>query len=185
MGNPADADPVLIDTTLVRHFLKRGFQARLEEYFGARVVRVLAVEEELQTHAEGSVPLRELLKTWPSTEVAELPPELQQLADDMVENYRNEGEHKDINRGEIETYFWARQLQKDGHDPLVISDDQLAKKLCRAQQIACIDTPTLLLLMVCQDFLSREQGGLIWRECFTNQARWKDYDTRLHAECGK
>jgi hypothetical protein len=184
MDDPTRADPVLIDATLVRNFLKRGFHRRLQDYFGGRAKMVLGVEAELERHADQSQPLRELLPEWPEGEALELPPELQEDARDLVEFHRDDG-HAQENLGEIETYLMARHLNDGGADVLVVSDDTLAKKLCRQHDIDYIDTPRLVIRMVCDDFLTKQQGSLIWRECFTNQARWADYDVVLKQACGK
>lgn len=184
MDNPAHADPVLIDATLVRNFLERGFHRRLAEYFGARAKMVLGVEVELERHAEQSQPLRELLKEWPEGDALELPPDLQEAARDLVEFHRHDGHEKE-NIGEIETYLMARHLEEQGADVLVISDDRLGKNLCRKDRIDYIDTPSLIIRMVCDGFLTKEDGALIWRACFTNQAHWARYAVVLKNECGK
>ena len=191
---PSVTDPVLIDATLVRNFLRPGFHNRLPEYFGERAYMLLGVEKELERHAKTSQTLKSLLARWPSADALELPPDLQQKATDLIDFYRGDTEHKHINRGEIETYYMARQLFNEGKELLVISDDGLAKDYCRGKEddpdntgrIPCIDTPTLLLHMVCEGFLAEQDGQKIWEQgCFhNNQNAWKGYKLRLKSMRG-
>lgn len=186
--HPAQANPVLIDATLVRNFLKNSSEGFLEQYFGARAYMVLGVENELNRRAERSPDLKQLLGRWPSTTTLALPPEFQRRAESLIDFYRSDADHKNANRGEIETYFMARLLRTKpaGKGLLVISDDRLGKELCRTHGVPILDTPTLILKMVCSNFLTKNQGSGIWGNCFSpGHAGLLNYEPRLDALCGK
>jgi hypothetical protein len=196
--NPSDADPVLIDATLVRNFHKRGFRRYLPQYFGDRAYFVRGVRGELDLEAEVSETLRLFLDDWPSHEVLDLPPDLLLLANDWIDFYRGTDEHEQINRGEIETYVMARHLIDQGQQPLIISDDGLAKDLCRGKEsgratapypgdqvkVPSLDTPNLILQMVCAGVLPKVDGKKVWHDCFSNPKKWKEYEPSLARMCG-
>ncbi|MHB8619312.1 MAG: hypothetical protein ACYDAG_07065 [Chloroflexota bacterium] len=117
--------------------------------------------------------------------IVDLTPEHVLAVDDMVELYRDPGDHPHKNRGEIATVYGALQLLASGLNLLVAVDDQLAKELCRVRHIPHADTPHLIVEMACGGALPRTLGARIWREGLfaNNRGRWGSHDEWLQREC--
>jgi hypothetical protein len=159
----------------------------------------MGVEGELERKGETSPTLQSFLDGWPANETLELPPHLMLIANSWIDFYRDSGEHKQVNRGEIETYIMARHLIDQGQEPLIISDDTLAKDLCDGKEcgktanplpstpaiVSRLDTPTIVLHMVCEGVLSKVDGEKVWSACFSNRGAWNGYEPRLKSMCGK
>jgi predicted nucleic acid-binding protein len=174
------ADIVLIDATLIRNFIKRGFHRRLSDFFGDCGALVLEVLIELERYGETDQRMLDLLEEWP-TEIVELPPELALQVRDIVEFLREEGQHERQNEGEVATVILAEHLQNKGNSVLVITDDSDGKALARQRKVDYVDTPAVIIEMVLAGVLSEEEGAIVWRETFTNRERWRDFESRLAA----
>ena len=70
--------------------------------------------------------------------------------------------------------------------PILLLDDvRHGKNLAKPRRLEVIDTPALIVEMVCVDAMSRELGSRVWRATFSDRSTWPAFDERLRRDCGK
>jgi hypothetical protein len=73
-------------------------------------------------------------------------------------------------------------LAFDNHDPLLLVDDQRhGKALAALRGLTVMDTPALIIEMVCAGAMPRPLGAKVWRAAFSDRSRWPLFDERINA----
>ena len=90
--------------------------------------------------------------------------------------------------GEVTSVLLAEHLRASGEclRPLLLLDDvRHGKNLARPRGLDVVDTPGLIIEMVCAEAISREVGKRVWRAAFSDRSKWPAFDERLRQACGK
>ena len=148
----ADAEIVVADASPVRVFVDAGAQRALVDYLGARVRITVDVQRELDDAARSVPGLRLLLRDWPPTDPVELPVELMQKAADIL-GFITDDPHPGLqDLGEVTSVLLAEHLRATGEcrQPVLLLDDvRHGKNLARPRLLDVVDTPGLIVDMVC------------------------------------
>jgi hypothetical protein len=184
----ADAEIVVADASPVRVFVDAGAQRALVDYLGARVRITVADQRELDDAARSVPGLRLLLRDWPPTDPVELPVELMQKAADIL-GFITDDPHPGLqDLGEVTSVLLAEHLRATGEcrQPVLLLDDvRHGKNLARPRLLDVVDTPGLIVDMVCAGAMPRELGKKVWRAAFSERSKWAAFDERLRQACGK
>lgn len=182
------AEIVVVDTSPVRSFVEAGAQRAFAGYLGSRVRITVDVSRELDD-AAGSLPgLRLFLRDWPRSEPVDLPDHLKQKAADILGFITDDPRASLQDLGEVTSVLLAEHLRASGecHRPILLLDDvRHGKNLAKPRRLDVIDTPALIIEMVCADAMSRELGNKVWRATFSDRSKWPAFDERLRQACGK
>ena len=68
---------------------------------------------------------------------------------------------------------------------ITLDDVRHGKNLAKPRRLEVIDTPALIVEMVCADAMSRELGNKVWRATFSDRSKWPTFDERLRHVCDK
>lgn len=187
MGARVGVELLLCDTTVPMNFCGAGSECAkaLEEFLGPGVYIVEDVREELVRKAEqGHAVLGEMLKTWPLDEAIPLPDIVRGKVADALSFNISQGLHKDEDIGETATVFYAQhRLKEDGSRFDLLMDDNGGKAMARARDLRFIDTPSLVLQMVCEGALTEENGQKVWNQALSDAVARSNYSIRLAEEC--
>src|SRR5665647_3239041 len=157
-GGPAcsvgAADIVVVDTSPVRNFVEAGAQRAFAGYLGSGVRITVDVSRELGD-ATGSLPgLRLFLRDWPRSEPVDLPDHLKQKAADILGFITDDPRASLQDLGEVTSVLLAEHLRASGesHRPiLLLADARHGKNAAEPRRLDVIDTPALIIEMVCAD----------------------------------
>jgi hypothetical protein len=157
---------------------------KMADYLGADVFMVEDVHIELVAKAKNFPVLAELLKDWPPSAPLQLPPHVKTKVVDILKYNKSGRLHTNEDRGETATVLYAENhLTEQGEKFDMLMDDRGGKALAKDRGLACIDTPTLVVEMVCHGNLSVREGERVWRKTLTMSGAHKGYLPRLEAEC--
>lgn len=174
---------LLTDSTMPVSFCKAGVGCAraMAEFLGVSVHMVKDVHEELE-RLGGELPaLKTLLEDWPPNPVRELDLSLKAEVAAALKARRVPGTHRDEDRGETATLFYAAKRRDLGEVFSIVTDDSYGKQLARDRDFKLLTTPSLVLRMVCAEALSHADGKRVWQRS-TSRARWKHFDTALARE---
>lgn len=184
----AAAEIVVVDTSPVRRFVEAGAQRAFAGYLGSRVRITVDVSRELE-EAVGSLPgLRPFLREWPPNDPVDLSHDLKQKAADILGFITDDPPASLQDLGEVTSVLLAEHLRASGEceRPILLLDDvRHGKNLAKPRQLEVIDTPALIVEMVCADAMSRELGNKVWRATFSDRSKWPAFDERLRQICDK
>lgn len=184
----ADAEIVVADTSPVRVFVEAGAQGAFADYLGTRVRITVDVRRELEDAARSVAGLRLLLREWPPSEPVDLPVGLMQKAADILGFIADDPRASLQDLGEVTSVLLAEHLRASGEcrRPLLLLDDvRHGKNLARIKGLDVVDTPGLVVEMVCAEAISRELGKKVWRAAFSDRSKWPAFDERVRQSCGK
>lgn len=184
----AAAEIVVVDTSPVRNFVEAGAQRAFAGYLGSRVRITVDVSRELE-EAAGSLPgLRSFLREWPPNDPVDLPHDLKQKAADILGFITDDPRASLRDLGEVTSVLLTEHLRASGEceRPILLLDDvRHGKNLAKPRRLEVIDSPALIVEMVCADAMSRELGNKVWRATFSDRSKWQAFDDRLRRVCGK
>ena len=184
----AGAEIIVADTSPVRVFVEAGAQRAFAEYLGTRVRITVDVRRELEDAARSVPGVRLLLRDWPPSEPVDLPVALMQKAADILGFIADDPLASLQDLGEVTSVLLAEHLRAIGEcrRPLLLLDDvRHGKNLARPRGLEVVDTPALVVEMVCAEAISRELGKRLWRAAFSDRSKWPAFDDRLRQVCGK
>src|SRR5665647_352735 len=124
----------------------------------------------------------------PGSEPVDLPDHLKQKAADILGFITDDPRASLQDLGEVTSVLLAEHLRASGecHRPILLLDDvRHGKNLAKPRRLDVIDTPALIIEMVCADAMSRELGKKVWRATFSDRSKWPAFDERLRQACGK
>ena len=184
----AGAEIVVADTSPVRVFVEAGAQRAFADYLGTRVRITVDVRRELEDAARSLAGLRLLLREWPPSDPVDLPLALMQKAADILGFIADDPRAGLQDLGEVTSVLLAEHLRAIGECPsplLLLDDVRHGKNLARPRGLDVVDTPGLVVEMVCAEAISRELGKKVWRAAFSDRSKWPAFDERLLQACGK
>ena len=155
----AAGTPVLFDASPLRRFSEADVLAELMLFLkNAAITDVVAseVDEAIRLGIRGTGPLRAMraATAWPAVHVT--PPELFKEALVIQKSQGSTG-RKDL--GEITTVLVAQHLG----GLIVVAEDSLAKRLCRARRLARVPTALLAVDMHLSGSLSEDDAREVFR----------------------
>jgi hypothetical protein len=157
----------------------------MAEYLGDDVHIVADVHEELKRKSKEIPALATLLDSgWPSTEARRLSIELRDTVAAVLMVQEAPEDDPGEDQGEYATVFYAEERRDAGEVFVIATDDRTGKTLAREKGMQSVNTPQLLVEMVCAGALSYGDGRRVWQACVP-RAGWKDYEDRIKADCPK
>jgi hypothetical protein len=185
-GGPAPsiaaAGIVVVDSSPVRNFVRAGAQRAFVDFLGERARLTVDVHRELEDAAVSSPGLRMLLRDWPPHEPVALPDDLMQKAADIL-GFVAEDPHPSLqDLGEVTCVLLAQRLRDSGQcaDPVLLLDDvRHGKNLAAPRRLTVVDTPALIIEMVCAGAIPETLGSKVWRATFSDRSKWAAFDIRL------
>jgi len=184
----AGAEIIVADTSPVRVFVEAGVQRAFADYLGTRVRITVDVRRELEDAARSVAGLRLLLREWPPSDPVDLPAALMQKAADILGFIADDPRSRLQDVGEVTSVLLAEHLRASGEclRPLLLLDDvRHGKNLARPRGLDVVDTPGLVIEMVCAAAVSQEVGKRVWRAAFSDRSKWPAFDERLRRRCGE
>ena len=162
-----------------------GAQRAFAAYFGERILITLDVARELEEACVYVPGLLAFLGTWPAAQApVDLPVELKLKAADILGFVADDPRASLQDLGEVTSILMAQHLRDAGQcqDPLLLVDDQRhGKALAAVRGLTIIDTPRLIIEMVCAGAMSRPLGAKVWRVAFSDRSKWPLFDERINA----
>lgn len=174
---------LLTDSTMPVSFCRAGVGCAraMAEFLGDSVQMVADVHEELE-RLGGELPaLRSLLSEWPPNPIRELDLDLKAEVAAALKARHVPGTHRDEDRGETATVFYAVKRRDIGEAFRIVTDDSYGKRLARDRDFELLTTPVIALRMVCAEALSQADGKRVWRQS-TNRSQWAAFDAALARE---
>jgi hypothetical protein len=184
----AAAGIVVVDSSPVRNFVRAGAQRPFADFLGDRARLTVDVARELEEAAMSRAGLRMLLEVWPQHEPVDLPDHLKQKAADILGFIADDPRPSLQDLGEVTCVLLAQYLRDSGEcaDPVLLLDDvRHGKNLAAPRRLLVVDTPALIIEMVCASAISRTLGQMVWRATFSDRAKWAAFDERLREALGK
>lgn len=178
----AAAAIVVVDSSPVRNFVRAGAQRAFAGYLGDRVRLTVDVHRELRDAAVSNPGLRMLLRDWPPSEPVDLPDHLKQKAADIL-GFVTDGPLASLqDLGEVTCVLLAQHLRESGEcaDPVLLLDDvRHGKNLASPRRLTVVETPALIIEMVCAGAIPETLGRKAWRATFSDPVKWAAFDIRL------
>ncbi len=172
----APADRVYLDSTVFFNFGEAGALLPLVKYLGPRARIVNEVEAELARNSSfldySYLKVLEQIRDWPPVDSIDITPAQMQQVLDMQRVVRGPGQHELQHLGEIASVVAACD---DGRVP-VVSDDGLARKMCRVRQMPFINSADVATEMTAAAALDRDTALKIFRDfCHFHHVK-RDFD---------
>jgi hypothetical protein len=178
----AAAHIIVADTSPIRTFVEAGGQRAFAAFLGDRVRITVDVARELEDAASTLPGLRSFLKAWPPHPPVDLPADLKLQAADILGFVANDLRASLQDLGEVTAVLLAQRMRDTGEcdEPLLLVDDQRhGKALARLRGLPFLDTPGLIIEMVCVGALPQALGAKVWRAAFSDRSKWPLFDESL------
>lgn len=122
-----------------------------------------------------------LLQGWPQHEPVDLPDHLKLKAADILGFITDDPRSSLQDLGEVTCVLLAQHLRDTGeceHPVLLLDDVRHGKKLAAPRGLAVVDTPALIIEMVCAEAIPRALGKRVWRQTLSDRSKWAAFDSR-------
>jgi hypothetical protein len=83
--------------------------------------------------------------------------------------------------GEVTCVVLAQELRdSDQGQPVLLLDDIAhGKNLAKPRGLDVVDTPAMIVEMVCGGAMGKQLGAKAWRATFSYRSNWAEYEVRL------